>query len=99
MLTLFASDLHLHRDRPESLASFVRLARGPARRAGALYLLGDVFDQWLGDDDTTAPHPAVEEELRRSAMRGFASGSPPATTTSSSGASSRRGPGWRCSTR
>ena len=65
MLTLFASDLHLHRDRPEALTSFVRLARGPARRAGALYLLGDVFDQWLGDDDTTAPHPAVEEELRR----------------------------------
>lgn len=65
MLTLFASDLHLHRDRPESFASFARLARGPARRADALYLLGDVFDQWLGDDDTTAPHPEVEEELRR----------------------------------
>ena len=65
MLTLFASDLHLHRDRPASLASFVRLARGAARRASAVYLLGDVFDQWLGDDDTTPPHPEVEEELRR----------------------------------
>lgn len=64
MLTLFASDLHLHRDRPASLASFVRLARGAARRADAVYLLGDVFDQWLGDDDTTPPHPEVEEELR-----------------------------------
>ena len=65
MLTLFASDLHLHRDRPASLAAFVRLVRGPARRADTLYLLGDVFDQWLGDDDTTPPHPEVEEELRR----------------------------------
>ena len=65
MLTLFASDLHLHRDRPAPLASFVRLARGAARRANAFYLLGDVFDQWLGDDDTTPPHPEVEEELRR----------------------------------
>ena len=65
MLTLFASDLHLHRDRPASLASFVRLARGAARRASAFYLLGDVFDQWLGDDDTTPPHPEVERELRR----------------------------------
>ena len=65
VLTLFASDLHLGRDRPESLASFVRLARGPARRAGAIYLLGDVFDQWLGDDDSTPPHPVVEEELRK----------------------------------
>ena len=65
MLTLFASDLHLHRDRPRSLAAFRRLARGPARRAAALYLLGDVFDQWLGDDDTTPPHPAAEDELRR----------------------------------
>ena len=65
MLTLFASDLHLHRDRPESLASFVRLSRGPARRASAVYLLGDVFDQWLGDDDTAPPHPEAEEELRK----------------------------------
>ncbi len=64
MLTLFASDLHLHRDRPASLASFARLARGAARRADAVYLLGDVFDQWLGDDDTTPPHPEAEEELR-----------------------------------
>ena len=70
MLTLLASDLHLHRDRPESLASFIRLARGAARRASTLYLLGDVFDQWLGDDDTTAPHPEVEEELRRLADAG-----------------------------
>ncbi len=65
MLTLFASDLHLHRDRPASLASFVLLARGAARRASAFYLLGDVFDQWLGDDDTTPPHPEAEEELRK----------------------------------
>ena len=65
VLTLFASDLHLHRDRPASLAAFVRLARGAARRASAFYLLGDVFDQWLGDDDSTPPHPEVEEELRR----------------------------------
>ena len=65
MLTLFASDLHLSRERPESLASFVRLTRGPARRASTLYLLGDVFDQWLGDDDSTPPHPEVEAELRR----------------------------------
>ena len=64
MLTLFASDLHLHRDRPEALAAFVRLVRGTARRAKSVYLLGDVFDQWLGDDDTTPPHPRVEEELR-----------------------------------
>ena len=64
MLTLFASDLHLHRDRPASVAAFVRLARGAARRASAVYLLGDVFDQWLGDDDTTAPHREVEAELR-----------------------------------
>jgi len=65
VVTLFASDLHLHRDRPQSVAAFVRLARGPARRASALYLLGDVFDQWLGDDDATPPHPTVEEEFRR----------------------------------
>ena len=65
MLTLFASDLHLHRGRPASFAAFVRLTRGAARRASAFYLLGDVFDEWLGDDDATPPHLEVEAELRR----------------------------------
>lgn len=65
MRILFASDLHLHRDRLEGVAAFARFLRSDvARGADEFHLLGDVFDQWLGDDDTHPPHPEVEAELR-----------------------------------
>ncbi len=48
--TLFISDLHLSAQRPELVAAFHEFVRGPARGADALYILGDLFDLWLGDD-------------------------------------------------
>jgi UDP-2,3-diacylglucosamine hydrolase len=48
--TLFVSDLHLSPLRPAPLAAFHAFARGPARDAAALYVLGDLFDWWIGDD-------------------------------------------------
>jgi UDP-2,3-diacylglucosamine hydrolase len=48
--TLFISDLHLSPARPHLVAAFHSLLNGPARAAGALYVLGDLFDAWLGDD-------------------------------------------------
>ena len=65
MTALFASDVHLGTQRPEMVTSFVAFLRGPARHAEHLYLLGDVFDEWLGDDDAREPYPQVEGELRR----------------------------------
>jgi len=53
--TLFASDLHLSPARPDLLRAFVAMTRGPAREADALYLLGDVFDSWIGDDQLREP--------------------------------------------
>ena len=53
--TLFISDLHLDRDRPQILALFQRFLREDARSADALYILGDLFEYWIGDDDD-APH-------------------------------------------
>ena len=41
---LFVSDVHLSKARPDMHAAFVRLLRGQAREAGALYILGDLFD-------------------------------------------------------
>jgi UDP-2,3-diacylglucosamine hydrolase len=65
MDTLFISDLHLSPERPEKLELFRRLLRGPARKAGALYILGDLFEQfWAGNDDRTPPAPEVSAELR-----------------------------------
>jgi UDP-2,3-diacylglucosamine hydrolase len=48
--TLFLSDLHLSPDRPRTAAAFRALTAGPAREARAVYILGDLFDWWVGDD-------------------------------------------------
>lgn len=66
MDTLFISDLHLSLARPDKLELFKLLLRGPARKARALYILGDLFDQfWTGNDDKNAPNPEIIAELRR----------------------------------
>ncbi|MBS0321219.1 MAG: UDP-2,3-diacylglucosamine diphosphatase [Proteobacteria bacterium] len=48
--SLFVSDLHLSPARPGPLAAFDQFARGPARAAAAVYVLGDLFDWWIGDE-------------------------------------------------
>ena len=63
MFTLFVSDVHLGEERPAEAARFLALLAGPARRADALYLLGDVFDAWLGDDDARPLHDRVATAL------------------------------------
>ena len=51
----FISDLHLSPKRPETTAAFARYVAGPARRCEALYILGDLFDAWPGDDVLADP--------------------------------------------
>ena len=51
MTTLFVSDLHLDASEPASGAQFLEFLAGPARHAEALYVLGDLFETWIGDDD------------------------------------------------
>jgi len=48
---LFASDVHLTSNEPDSAETFFSFLEGPAMKAGQLFLLGDVFDLWLGDDE------------------------------------------------
>ena len=48
--TLFISDLHLSDERPEITALFSLFLQNDAARAQALYILGDLFEVWLGDD-------------------------------------------------
>lgn len=50
MTTLFISDLHLAADRPEITQLFIEFLGGQARKAKAVYILGDLFEAWLGDD-------------------------------------------------
>lgn len=56
--TLFVSDLHLSARRPETASLFTNFLAGPARNAQALYILGDLFDAWAGDDDLADPFNA-----------------------------------------
>jgi UDP-2,3-diacylglucosamine hydrolase len=52
---LFISDLHLSPSRPALADAFESLCAGPARNAAALYILGDLFDTWIGDDQLREP--------------------------------------------
>jgi len=54
-LILFASDLHLSPERSASARAFLDFLAGPARQATEVFLLGDVFDVWAGDDDLADP--------------------------------------------
>ena len=62
---LFLSDLHLSPARPKAAAAFLAFAAGPARIAGAVYILGDLFDRWFGDDQLAEPFvAAIAQALR-----------------------------------
>jgi len=50
MATLFISDLHLSGQRPDITQLFIHFLKTTARKAEALYILGDLFEVWLGDD-------------------------------------------------
>ena len=62
MSTLFISDLHLDPERPHIVDLYTAFLRGAARQADALYILGDLFESWIGDDDDgmLAQHVAAE---------------------------------------
>lgn len=69
--TLFISDLHLGEDQPDTLAAFEAFIAGPARGAAALYVLGDLFEYWAGDDDLDSAFPArVCEQLHTLSAHG-----------------------------
>lgn len=55
MPTLFISDLHLAPERPQITEQFLRFTRSTAAGADALYILGDLFEYWVGDDDLEDP--------------------------------------------
>jgi len=55
MHTLFISDLHLAPERPQITGQFLRFVRETASAASALYILGDLFEYWVGDDDLEDP--------------------------------------------
>lgn len=61
MSTLFISDIHLCAQRPDMTAALVRFLERDAPKADALYVLGDLFEFWIGDDDPNPLHSLVAE--------------------------------------
>jgi UDP-2,3-diacylglucosamine hydrolase len=62
--TLFISDLHLDAAEPATLAQFRAFLRNEAAAGKALYILGDLFETWIGDDDDEPARAGVREALR-----------------------------------
>ena len=70
-LALFISDLHLQASHPRTAEAFFGFLAGRATQAGSLYLLGDIFEYWAGDDDLATPFNAeVAAALHRLAATG-----------------------------
>jgi UDP-2,3-diacylglucosamine hydrolase len=63
MATLFVSDLHLDAERPAITDLFGRFLEDEARGADALYILGDLFEAWVGDDDPSDVGAFVADRL------------------------------------
>lgn len=55
-VALFISDLHLQAELPRTTLAFHDFLQQQARHAGRLYLLGDIFEYWAGDDDMATPY-------------------------------------------
>lgn len=72
MHTLFISDLHLHESRPQITRAFFHFLHTQAIHAEALYILGDFFDAWIGDDDDSALVHDVASELQQLSELGVA---------------------------
>lgn len=63
--TLLISDLHLEQGRPDITAALFAFLERNAATCGALYILGDLFEVWIGDDDVTELSTTVANALKR----------------------------------
>ncbi|MGQ0655829.1 MAG: UDP-2,3-diacylglucosamine diphosphatase [Betaproteobacteria bacterium] len=73
MRRLFISDLHLSEERPAANERFFSFVEEEARGAGVLYILGDFFEYWIGDDDLADPfNGVIAGFLRRLTAEGTA---------------------------
>ena len=62
---LFISDLHIALDKPDITKRFLGFLQHQATQAEAVYILGDLFDAWIGDDDPTPPNKPIRNALRK----------------------------------
>lgn len=70
MNALFISDLHLSEERPHTTAAFFAFLANKAAACDQLYILGDFFDAWIGDDDERPLSEEVAQALKNLANNG-----------------------------
>ena len=70
MAILFISDLHLSPERPEVTRAFLTFLQQHADSTEALFVLGDLFEAWIGDDDTCATGLEVQEAFKQLTDKG-----------------------------
>ena len=68
--TYFIADLHLSENRPHLLALFRQFMQGQAPEAEKLYILGDLFDFWIGDDEQSNLISEVQQLIRHLTEQG-----------------------------
>lgn len=72
MAILFISDLHLSPERPEVTRAFLGFLESQAASAEALFVLGDLFEAWIGDDDTCPTGIEVTKAFKQLTDKGVA---------------------------
>ncbi|WPA91361.1 UDP-2,3-diacylglucosamine diphosphatase [Providencia zhijiangensis] len=71
MSTYIIADLHLSEDEPAITAGFLAFIEQQAIHADSLYILGDFFNYWIGDDDNTPLHHQIAQALKQLSERGI----------------------------
>lgn len=71
MKTLFISDLHLEEQRPDITDIFLKFLREGTQDAQALYILGDFFEAWIGDDDLSPFNLRIINALQQRVQQGL----------------------------
>ncbi|MFC1602473.1 UDP-2,3-diacylglucosamine diphosphatase [Pseudomonadota bacterium] len=69
-MNLFISDLHLSQEQPGTVRLFLHFLQQHAPQADNLYILGDLFDTWVGDDDSAPPIPSITAALKQLSTAG-----------------------------
>lgn len=69
--TLFISDIHLDETQPDITAQFLKLLQSCDQSVDALYILGDLFEVWIGDDHHTPLHRQIIQALHDTTARGI----------------------------
>lgn len=62
---IFISDLHISLNKKEITRHFLSFLNNQACKAKSIYILGDLFDTWVGDDDNTPPNKQIKSKLKQ----------------------------------